>query len=531
MKTRKKKAIEEYEDYLSTYKSINKEVTENNLNILKIFSALGAFIFLMLVVSTYFNDSLLAYKNIYISLLIVTLVVTFLSRNIKEVTGKKVRGLMYLLIFALWIIELVFSTIVEPNEVTVSYIVLIIAVPLIFIENRLILGGLIIFSDVVYITLAHYTQTPEIFNLNLTNIIPYSILSILISGFVVGTKIKAIEFKHKLDIVAKKEELEKEKESNRKSFVSDMIQFASQKEDAESIIHEYLQYMVDNFGCDRAYIFEGNDSGTYDVTYECLKEGVEHRIKNFDKSLYDAAFNNLITEVAKSKSVMIEDFEVYKEKSPDLYNSMQIQHINSLIVTPIIIDEKIIGLYGVDNPIRETILETREIVEMMEFAIIMMIKLRDDKKNIEHAATHDSLTDCKNRIALNMLYTNTYEHVAVAECDLNGLKRINDNLGHEDGDKYIIEIANALKDVFGKEEVYRTGGDEFYIIDTVLSLDEFKEKLEKIKEIVKDKGSFGYAYSSDGKQTIEELMRIADKEMYAAKNEYYRTSGIERRRR
>ncbi len=53
---------------------------------------------------------------------------------------------------------------------------------------------------------------------------------------------------------------------------------------------------------------------------------------------------------------------------------------------------------------------------------------------------------------------------AVVLCDLNNLKYINDNFGHEQGDEYIVNSCRLICNVFKRSAVYRIGGDEFAII-------------------------------------------------------------------
>ena len=53
---------------------------------------------------------------------------------------------------------------------------------------------------------------------------------------------------------------------------------------------------------------------------------------------------------------------------------------------------------------------------------------------------------------------------AVAVCDVNGLKAINDTLGHQAGDKLIREASMLICNTFKHSPVYRVGGDEFVVI-------------------------------------------------------------------
>ncbi len=95
------------------------------------------------------------------------------------------------------------------------------------------------------------------------------------------------------------------------------------------------------------------------------------------------------------------------------------------------------------------------------------------KKRIDYInslAFIDKLTGTKNNTAYLHEVSHTKAECAagrefmVAVIDVNGLKAINDKYGHECGNKLIVEVANAVKEVFGSENVYRIGGDEFAVI-------------------------------------------------------------------
>lgn len=125
--------------------------------------------------------------------------------------------------------------------------------------------------------------------------------------------------------------------------------------------------------------------------------------------------------------------------------------------------------------------------------------------------------------------------------DVNGLKRVNDSLGHEAGDELLMGAAHCLESTFGMGgRVYRTGGDEFCVLAN-MSPDEVERALSRLKETC-DKWcgrlvsgltlSVGHALSSDYEGiSAEALVREADLVMYDAKAAYYRDVGRDRRRR
>ncbi len=132
------------------------------------------------------------------------------------------------------------------------------------------------------------------------------------------------------------------------------------------------------------------------------------------------------------------------------------------------------------------------------------------------------------------------EDLVYVSMDLNGLKFVNDNLGHAAGDELIINSAKIIRAGFGVVgKVFRTGGDEFMAI---LRADEktVDECIKNMDELIGNyKGSYDYELSiSKGlasvkefpDATLEELSHIADKLMYADKDRYYRETGKDRRK-
>ncbi len=129
--------------------------------------------------------------------------------------------------------------------------------------------------------------------------------------------------------------------------------------------------------------------------------------------------------------------------------------------------------------------------------------------------------------------------LAVIMMDVNGLKTVNDQIGHTAGDELIIGAANVIKKVFGGEgRVYRTGGDEFVAV--LRSEKETAERMlaeleketgefcgELVKELAISAGCAGTWEFTD--RTFDEMVHIADERMYEAKNEYYRRTGKSRR--
>lgn len=116
--------------------------------------------------------------------------------------------------------------------------------------------------------------------------------------------------------------------------------------------------------------------------------------------------------------------------------------------------------------------------------------------------------------------------------DINGLKAVNDVLGHYAGDKLIIGADRCIEKVVGDAgRCYRTGGDEFVVMTNMEKeeAEDILKRLETETEIwSKDHPIFslsiasGYIRAEDYRDySVEELVKKADQEMYAAKAMHY----------
>lgn len=124
----------------------------------------------------------------------------------------------------------------------------------------------------------------------------------------------------------------------------------------------------------------------------------------------------------------------------------------------------------------------------------------------------------------------------IIQVDMNGLKYINDNYGHNSGDQALLIIASILENSADKGDmcVYRLSGDEFLI----LMFQGKKECLEKTVSFIQEKmHETNYAiamghYFIEKNENIsyEVAMKKAEERMYADKANYYISNGIDRRK-
>lgn len=146
-------------------------------------------------------------------------------------------------------------------------------------------------------------------------------------------------------------------------------------------------------------------------------------------------------------------------------------------------------------------------------------------------AYHDTLTGLYNRFfSLQQLreWMDARKHFCICFVDLDNLKYVNDNLGHSEGDKYIIATATLLEKAFEHAIVGRLGGDEFILLVADMGEAPVLARLEELRQRMMAKCESGKGYISsfsygvvehmpDSSISSSDILSLADERMYIFK--------------
>lgn len=162
--------------------------------------------------------------------------------------------------------------------------------------------------------------------------------------------------------------------------------------------------------------------------------------------------------------------------------------------------------------------------------------LKNAMSRLDEMYIKDSLTGAYNRFGMERFFAEIKRKcmlsripMQVSFVDIDGLKKINDEFGHEEGDRIINAAADILQKKAGKNYVVRYGGDEFIVMGAVRNEQDIAEYWKKVMEEVEvynkeverpAKLSFSYGYDIfkvDANMYLEECIRVSDKKMYIDK--------------
>lgn len=317
-------------------------------------------------------------------------------------------------------------------------------------------------------------------------------------------------------------------------IVNTALRTALQAATPDESINIVLEYIGKALQGDRTYIFEKNQWGGDDNTYEWVAYGVapeKAHLQNVPPDVCASWYRNF----QESKHIVIADLENIREEDPLMYDVLKRQNIRSLVVVPLYDSGKVIAFYGVDNPPESHMEYASNMLQIMGFFLVSLLKRRTVLMQLREISLFDQLTRFGNRHAMNECIANMRhgESAGVVYCDVTGLKQVNDTEGHDAGDKLILRACDCLRQVFADYNLFRIGGDEFLVLCPGISEKALAERADSLKTILrKDAVSMavGYSWASDGAGNMDALLSASERLMYEDKRIYYMTEGRDRRK-
>ena len=196
-------------------------------------------------------------------------------------------------------------------------------------------------------------------------------------------------------------------------------------------------------------------------------------------------------------------------------------------------------------PQEDEVLRKGDIDSLVSKLHYLQNKLRAYIDFVKMQAKTDAMTGVNNKTVylekvreINQKIKENKAVFSVAVFDINSLKKINDNLGHEMGDRSIIASANVMKSVFGRENLYRIGGDEFIAVMEDVNEEEVRDKFKQLDDLIKayaennakgdaivsfSKGCASYRPEEDS--IYRAVFKRADEELYRDKATFYENNG------
>ena len=310
----------------------------------------------------------------------------------------------------------------------------------------------------------------------------------------------------------------------------------------ESWIVEVLARLGQASQSDRVYVFRNSKKIDNELSTNLRAEWAAEGVQTLSSlpSLFDSGNKNTgflrWGDLFNKGQIIHGNVEDMPQAEQPLLMKMGVK---SIIVVPIFIDKTWWGFIGFDQCKQQKTWTLDEIDALKTAAKIFgaAISRQAAEERLTHLATHDYLTGLPNRMLFEDRFNQSLaraersnEKIAVVSIDLDKFKLINDTYGHPVGDKVLVEAARRLGSALrGSDTCARIGGDEFGVIaENIRNKGDAMRVMEKInialkvpvlennKEI-RVSASMGAALYPDNGNSLELLMRAADKALYQVK--------------
>lgn len=309
-----------------------------------------------------------------------------------------------------------------------------------------------------------------------------------------------------------------------KSVVLQGLRTLANEKDPKKAIDSLLQMIIEYYDADRVNVFEFEyEAGVIDNTHELCSEDVIAEIEECQGIPMEYA-NEWIDTFRKHEEIFITSLEeVQHEKLKEL---LRLLGVNQLLAVPIFKGEELGGFISVDDP--KQYQEDATILKMIAECITTEFAKRILTRNLEELSLIDKLTGLGNRNQyLQVLedYIKTPpKTMAVFLSNVNGLKKVNEQGGHDLGDQFLCACADAMKKL-NVANTFRIDGDEFVILIPNIPEDEFHSMKTALRHELMNLPLGGAALGAvweKGHVNVPAMVSHADELMYAEKQIYYR---------
>lgn len=322
---------------------------------------------------------------------------------------------------------------------------------------------------------------------------------------------------------AENEKVELKNRVERDNVLVECIREFYRNQDMLNAASHVLKRIGELFLAERAYIFVFHGENISNIAEWC-REDIEPQINNL-QNLPKSEFEIWLNMFDRQQNIVIGDLEDIKDMTYE-YEFLAQQGIQSVVMVPLERDGVLDGCIGLDNPDRNLMENAVTFLETLRYYIMLAMRREEDEKALYHLSYIDTLTSFYNRNRyiqdINKLVEKE-ESVGVIYLDVNGLKEVNDRLGHDAGDALLKKCAEIIQKSIVNGSFYRIGGDEFIVICLDVKEEDFKESLYKLKNNLsheKCAAAIGYKWESSCHH-IQKIINQADEFMYTDKKEFY----------
>lgn len=180
---------------------------------------------------------------------------------------------------------------------------------------------------------------------------------------------------------------------------------------------------------------------------------------------------------------LMRDVEALRNTLPQAYATLRAKGVSSFAAVSLVREKNIIGFLGIYDPDWKNPDHMVAAQKLVASFMVHAIRMRQMTEHVAYLTYHDPLTRCYNRRAYEQDLEKERHAAAlgVVCCDIIGLKKVNENQGHEVANALIVRCADILRAVFVGQKTYRVSGDKYVIVCAGMKRGHFDACVEEVR--------------------------------------------------
>jgi diguanylate cyclase (GGDEF)-like protein len=234
--------------------------------------------------------------------------------------------------------------------------------------------------------------------------------------------------------------------------------------------------------------------------------------------------------------IILLDIDIKEMKLEELFNVLAKDNLSIPYIVITDESDEDLGIEAVKKGAQDYFVRSELSERTLRRGIIYSLERHDTLQSLYRSAIVDELTGLYNRRGLHTLGNQQVElarrhkeDIFIFYLDLDGMKSINDTLGHEFGDRALIDTSNIMHKTFRTTDILsRLGGDEFVVVAVKAQHESIPNIIQRLGDYVEEANSPDKKYNLSisvgvskinlkNESPLDEAIQDADKEMYKEK--------------
>ena len=257
--------------------------------------------------------------------------------------------------------------------------------------------------------------------------------------------------------------------------------------EGDNNIDGLLACMGEELGCRRISIFEENDDGFCDNTYEWCRGDVVHErilLQHIAISRFDSWHDRLVNR----ETIVVRRPDELREHDPDVYQMFVDQGIESALVTLLAYHGRNFGFCILEDPDASVMDDAQLIMPGIRYILSSMIYSRNLVGKLKRLGYIDTLTGVGNRVSLHefLEQIDRARSVNVMAVDVIGWDDATGKLPYLEKEQTLMRSGEVLTNLFDSEHVFRVATGEFIIIENGLEQATFEADMRSIRSLFRE---------------------------------------------